>query len=155
MLINNAMNEAMLICLLTMTLVILLPKLMILNLYIDYSSIVNYSCYIFISFTHFHKQGVRFAQPKVPLDGFRQCIHEMTGHVNNKLYQPLNFKIIIPSILPLIFNCILCLFQQHEDNSLKMIDRIFESIKFDDFITLEDIEFIKELIQVRLDIGHN
>ena len=36
-----------------------------------------------------------------------------------------------------------------------MIDRIFESIKFDDFITLEDIEFIKELIQVRLDIGHN
>ncbi|XP_078310158.1 deoxynucleoside triphosphate triphosphohydrolase SAMHD1-like isoform X3 [Crassostrea virginica] len=39
----------------------------------------------------------------------------------------------------------------HEDNSLKMIDRIFESIKFDDFITLEDIEFIKELIQKPLD----
>nr|XP_022343873.1 deoxynucleoside triphosphate triphosphohydrolase SAMHD1-like isoform X6 [Crassostrea virginica] len=39
----------------------------------------------------------------------------------------------------------------HEDNSLKMIDRIFKSIKFDDFITLEDIEFIKELIQKPFD----
>ena len=36
-----------------------------------------------------------------------------------------------------------------------MIDRIFGRITYDDFITLEDIDFIKELIKVSLDIGHN
>ncbi|XP_078312818.1 deoxynucleoside triphosphate triphosphohydrolase SAMHD1-like [Crassostrea virginica] len=36
---------------------------------------------------------------------------------------------------------------KHEVNSLKMIDRIFKSIKYNDYITSEDIKFIKELIQ--------
>ena len=70
------MNEAMLICLLTiLMLVILLWKLMLFNLHIDYSSIVNYLCYRFISFTHLHKPSVRFAYPQVPHGGFRQCIY--------------------------------------------------------------------------------
>ena len=35
-----------------------------------------------------------------------------------------------------------------------MIDRIFKKIEYKDFITSKDIEFIKDLIQVSLDIGH-
>ncbi|XP_078310155.1 uncharacterized protein LOC111136964 [Crassostrea virginica] len=35
---------------------------------------------------------------------------------------------------------------KHEDNSRKMIDRIFKKIEYDDYITSGDIEFIKDLI---------
>lgn len=51
----------------------------------------------------------------------------------------------------IMFILVFSLFHKHEDATLKMVDSIFESITWKDYLEKEDIKFIKDIIKVFID----